>query len=416
MRTLIIKVTLGAALIAALWFLQLSLALDIVLCVGCVLIIIATSARNLARLCFGLWLGISGSYLLLGTLHSHLTHYYREHEKYAIPGGPYKPNVQEVIDQPHGDLVAIDPALPRHLWEPRKVEFITDSRGYRNRTDFSGERHILVGDSFLVGNGVTQGDILPEVLRKRFGIRAYAMAYPSDPVDYERRAYSATQDFGRAATFSFFFFEGNDFWADASAAAEVRSYSRRYDDMRLVLIRELFGSSTAPETWYKIIRQATRRLTPMRFRPTTIGNFGTLSLAHYNEQTAVAVSASPGLQLRFPSGVWERTACVFFIPTKARVYPETLPERARKPAYPAPALLRLKEALKNYPVAVVDLTESLMAARDRLGQEGKLLFWKDDTHWNAEGMRVVAPEIARCLNSRDSASAAGIKERSSLKE
>lgn len=259
MRTFAIKLLLGEGLIVALWFLQLPLEVDIALFVASLCVILRASASRLALTFFGLWLSIFGFYLLLGAVQTQFTRYYREHEKYAIPGGPYKPNVHEVIEQPHGDLVAIDPTLPRDLWEPRKVEFITDSRGYRNRADFSGEKHILFGDSFLVGNGVTQSDILPELLRTQFGIRNYAMAYPSNPADYERRAVSAIEFFGGDLAFSFFFYEGNDFGDEASSAVKVMNYAHKYDAVRLSLIRQVFASSTAPDIWYNIVRQASGR-------------------------------------------------------------------------------------------------------------------------------------------------------------
>ena len=41
------------------------------------------------------------------------------------------------------------------LEEPREIDFYTDSLGFRNREDYAGQPLVLLGDSFVVGNGTS---------------------------------------------------------------------------------------------------------------------------------------------------------------------------------------------------------------------------------------------------------------------
>jgi hypothetical protein len=70
---------------------------------------------------------------------------------------------------------------------------------------------VLVGDSFVVGIGSDWSDTLPAQLVDKYGIDAYAIAFPSAPIDYERRAAWFLTAINPQARFSFFIYEGNDF-------------------------------------------------------------------------------------------------------------------------------------------------------------------------------------------------------------
>jgi len=47
---------------------------------------------------------------------------------------------------------------------------------------------------------------------------------------------------------------------------------------------------------------------------------------------------------------------------------------------------------------VIDLTQALVNESKRLLPEGKLTFWRDDTHWNPDGIAVAAQIVAKTLN------------------
>lgn len=412
LKTIVGRFAVASLLLASFWSLQLPLQIDILVCVVAILVVSFIPVLNVALLTFGLCVGVVGTYVFLSLTATSFRQYYREHEKFARPGLVYEPNVHEIVDQPHGDLVAIDPTLPTDIRQPRIVEFVTDSKGYRNRSDYSGEPHILFGDSLLVGNGITQAETLPEVLRNTFGVPVYSMGHPQDPIDYERRAAWAAQEYGEGPSFSFFFYEGNDFFDPSSPTQTKSDWGRSYDDFRLRVIRSLLGGSLAPTTLYKFVRQVERRLFNGSSRETTVGESGAQKFAHLNAQTAGALFSNPDVRLDLNPAVWGQTICVFFIPTKARVYPESVAPDSKNVRYPAPSFLKLREKLTPLGVRVVDLTEPMMAAKGAALKEGQLLFWKDDTHWNGQGVLSVAQTVADCLaqGSRGSTSGIGDKE------
>ena len=393
------KSGVGAILVASLWFLQLPWPVDVGLGLLALIITAAASLINLSLLTLGVSGGVIVSYVFLSYTAASYRQFYREHEMFSTPAEVYRALVRETIAQPHGDLVAIDPTLPTELWEPRNVEFVTDSLGYRNRRDYAGEPNILLGDSFLVGNGVTQAETLPEVLRTKFQIPVYSMGYPHDPVDYEKRAAWAMKEFTVSVNFSFFFFEGNDFYDPSDQGRRTESFAKRYEDLRLSLLRGIFGESMAPTTMYKFIHQAERRLGRRTSRWTTIGQSATLAMAHLNSHTDAATVSNPEIKLGLLPQVWERTSCAFFIPTKARLYPESVPDLAKKMSGPAPAFVRLRDTLEPLGVRVIDLTVPMLMEKRRAQEQGQLLFWRDDTHWNSHGISAVGATVADCLTT-----------------
>jgi hypothetical protein len=410
-----IKGLLIGLLLIGLWCLQLPLQLDILVAFSAILVSSFTSAVNVALLTFGAWTGVIGTYVFLSITATSFRQYYREHEKFVKPGLVYESKVHEFIDQPHGDLVAIDPTLPADIRQPRVVEFVTDSRGYRNRRDYAGEHHILFGDSFLVGNGITQAETLPEVLRNTYGIPVYSMGHPQEPIDYERRAAWAAQEYGDDPRFSFLFYEGNDFVDPTYLTPPKSDFARQYDDFRLRVVRSLLGESLAPTTLYKFVRQVERRLFNGSSQETTVGQSGAQKLAHLNTQTAGALFSNPDVRLDLNPAAWRQTICVFFVPTKARIYPESVPANSKNIIYPAPSFLKLREKLAPLGVRVVDLTEPMIAAKEAAQKEGQLLFWKDDTHWNGRGVLSVAQTVADCLAQGSQSSASGTDHREIVK-
>jgi hypothetical protein len=399
--TIVICCRLFLILIAlfSLWLLQMPLSVDV-----CVAFAIAISAPfislvNLSLLTTGIAISVAAVYSAFSLTAENFRQFYRDHEEFIRPGFIYQSNVAKTIRQPHGDLFAIDPSLPVDLREIRDVEFVTDSRGYRNRNEYAGEDQILLGDSFLVGNGITQSQTLPEVLRTTYGLPVYSLGHPQDPIDYERRAAWAISEFGADKIFSFFFYEGNDFLDPTKTDHDTVSVNQSYDEFRLKITRAIFGTSRAPTTLYKLIRRAHRAFIMTNSALTTVGYVNSVKVAHSIRDTKASFTDAPSILLDLLPHVWTRAACVFFIPTKARLYPESLPNSPQQLPQPAPAFLQLRELLEPFGVQVVDLTPALRNAKAHVEATDQLLFWKDDTHWNGAGVAAVAPVVAECLRA-----------------
>jgi hypothetical protein len=149
--------------------------------------------------------------------------YYRFHERFAtwnarVGHRTYQPNVSYRAREPFGDLQILTPAP---IADPRDVAFHSDSEGFRNDADYANEPWVLVGDSFVVGVGCSQEDILQARLAAR-GIRAYNLAHPGGPLDYESYWRSFVRRHGRASRPVLFLFEGT-----TSPRRSVRANARR---------------------------------------------------------------------------------------------------------------------------------------------------------------------------------------------
>jgi hypothetical protein len=136
--------------------------------------------------------------------------YYRFHERFAtwnahLAHRAYVPNVTYHAREAHGDLQLF---THEDIAEPRDVAFHSDSAGFRNDRDYEGEPYVIIGDSFVVGLGTTQAEILQSRLAGS-RIRAYNLGQTGGVIDYESywRASSRSTD-ARAA--ALFVFEGND--------------------------------------------------------------------------------------------------------------------------------------------------------------------------------------------------------------
>ena len=99
------------------------------------------------------------------------------HFRFALPG-PFYPNMKVAMVE-KGDL-----GYRTKFAVKREVEWQTDRNGYRKR-DSDNPQHpiVIVGDSSIVGSGLTQRDILSEVLERSLGMSVYPFA-PADINDF----------------------------------------------------------------------------------------------------------------------------------------------------------------------------------------------------------------------------------------
>lgn len=88
---------------------------------------------------------------------------------------------------------------------------------------------------------------------------------------------------------------------------------------------------------------------------------------------------------------------VVLIPEKEQVYRDWVPPSRWTGGQPLPpsSLHVIEESLRSVGVTVVNL----LPVFQRAVGEGELLYWPDDTHWNARGMERAAAEIAKVLQS-----------------
>jgi hypothetical protein len=324
--------------------------------------------------------------------------YYRFHERFATWDArhghrAYRPGVSFRGREPYGDLQIF---ARETIAEPRDVEFRTDADGFRNDADYAGQPWVLVGDSFVVGVANSQQDILQARLAQR-GVRAYNLGHPGGPLDYESFWRSFQRRHRAAARPLLFLFEGNDF-------------------------PETVGAHEPPRWWAALdhqVRGATARFTRLatyRVTRSLVSRFAARDDIRDGRQVLVLPLAgarqafftrevvharAPELQdMALTDAAFARLApdlaAVFFIPTKYRVYQPWVAPGER---LPDASWRHLERLCDEYAVRCFDLTPALVRRSEALLAAGRFTWWRDDTHWNGEGIDAAAARVAEVLGT-----------------
>ena len=349
---------------------------------------LVTSVMLIAFLCLEIGLRIVDNRLT----------YYRPHEKYKISsrGRYYKSNVVEnQFPIAHGDLYVVSNLAAKTIVEPRVVTFHTDSLGFRNFHDYADQSFVLIGDSFGVGTGTTQEDTLSEVLTNEYGIPVYNASYPTSPYGYTVVCEYLTKNIGTKFRAIILFFEGNDF----PSISEIRHKSQRAwylyigsDIRHLESYRFLFG----------LTRRAFRGSTSKESQVTvfSVGGKDVGFLNQHIEVTKQSSSFYSNVFIESYRRIRPNVALFVFIPTKYRVYYPLIKDNNGGPLHALPNSRRdfLQKMALQLDVPFVDLTPHLIKESKDLLKKGEYTYWRDDTHWNANGMKMAADVISSKLN------------------
>ena len=324
--------------------------------------------------------------------------YYRPHEQltkfnFDARHRTYRPHAALHMHVPHGDLKALTGAA---LATPHDVEFRTDADGFRNDTDYHGQRYVLVGDSFVVGMNDSQPDTLSAQLRRDYGLDTYNLGQPGDLGDYRDYVSVFRERHGGDFRALLFIFEGNDL-ADSVPPSD----RERYSSVALWLKRyHAFFSDTA---MYRVNRslfkRASARANIAASREVRIARVGSHEVgfyAPYVDATRATAYTPDASVARAILALRPQLAQVFFIPTKYRVY-----ARQVDPALVLPNVRWnwLDAFCRKEHIACTDLTPVLTVAANDALKHDELIWWPDDTHWNRAGIAVAAREVARAIGS-----------------
>ncbi len=335
--------------------------------------------------------------------------FYRPHEmlfdEYSEVERGYPANIEVEMTMPHGDLVAISPIAPRSLWQSRHVKVKTDSLGFVNYEDYHGQPFILVGDSFVEGIGNTQEDVLSEQLRRDYGIEAYNMAHPGEPNYYARLIAAADARFKTDPRLVLFLYEGNDFPGppiinaeeEMSFARLARWYYGSYSSFFTAMVAD----TKLYQTWQGLYQRVSvlaqeyftgePRVIVRKVGPQDVG-FREI----YVEVTDRPSYDGHEMYDHDLKPVLPSVSLIVFVPTKYRVYRDLTSPPATQPAADAQWEYTVRLG-QEFGIPVLNLTEPLKAESARLLENGEMTYWRDDSHWNAQGIAVAARELAKAL-------------------
>jgi len=307
-------------------------------------------------------------------------------------GDVYKPDIQYNMKSLFGDIQAMENI---GVMEPHEFIYHTDSLGFRNPVNYHGQEFILVGDSFIAGVADTQSCLVTEWLRREHQLDTYNLGYPGDMDDYVNRIKAFRHRYGDHFRVLLFIFEGNDFnFAYTGKPTPKLGLSKRYTSA-------FKNTSLWRYTRWLYLRAAKSKSGEKI--GAVVKPIGGRSVAFYKQDLAAVENHTRLMesQMHFVSAIQDIKPVlsqIFFIPTKYRVYNQWISQTK----LPNEQWNYLATAASQAGIPVYDLTPALTTEAVRLLPEGQYVFWRDDTHWNCNGMRVAANEVARFINPHHS--------------
>ena len=340
--------------------------------------------------------------------------FYRSHEKFYYKNGIYKKNINSQMTMPHGDILATDfcdQYRNKDIKKTRFQKFITDENGYRNNDIKIGDAEtILVGDSFIAGSSNTQmhtpANILQEITKKK----TYSLTVISNPKNYELNLISHLDKINPDAKIFLFYFAGNDFEYEMEENDKLKYFENKPISSKKYNIKFSYESLERSKDrffikrwdfiyknnyFYKKIRPKSQRYYKKILAKLT----DTCPVSYYqiNNQyvgfyyqpikTYKSVSTYIIKDLR----LLDKIEKIFYIPIKYNVYNKFMDnDKIDKNDFKF-----LKNNYGELGVEVIDLTELLRLSAEKYQKKGELVYWKDDTHWNVNGINEVMENISR---------------------
>lgn len=329
--------------------------------------------------------------------------YYRPTEKFSyfdadLNHAKYQKNVRFEMEMPHGDLKAL--ALHTEVTPvPRNVIFHTDSLGFRNYNNFHQQKYLLLGDSFIAGNGITQDEILTEQLLKEHSLDSYNLAYPGGIESYGKYLKLFEETFGNEHKVFLFLFEGNDF---SILKKPEKPISKHIFVRRLKSYYKWFHKSDIYRFMFSLVSRyslknmKTEKIVEIKM----VDDKPMAFLKEYisvTERDSIPNSQEFEKQIKF---LKNKITHIFFIPTKYRVYYKHIiknnPDKAS--VLPNRQWEFVQQMGNQYNIGATNLTSKLIEESDNLLQKGKLTYWLDDTHWNKNGISVATQIVAKKMS------------------
>ncbi len=350
--------------------------------------------------------------------------FYRAHEKYSTKEKKYKPNISDTIYMRFGDLYFIDGGLDskrEKIVEPRVQYFKTDVHGLRNdRSTIENSDYILVGDSFISGQGTSQEDIpaniLSDIINKKVATLSWA---GNSPKDYEELIKNYLPKIKKNSKIFVFYFEGNDFKKKAINFEKItneeniifwRGYSIpkwkatiRFAYERLERNKDKYLLKVFSEKNYFLrnIRSKTH-LFNRKVLTTWTGTGSPIyykmiknNLVGFNYELLNENDYTFSTYIPNDPNVIDRINAVFYIPTKASIYSKFLNNTSKKTNK---RLNILKDSFNSLNIPVYDLSEEMINNVPKYLLKNEYLFWRDDSHWNKNGIHVAMKFISKKLN------------------
>ncbi len=335
-------------------------------------------------------------------------------------GGGFDPDARYVSDRAYGDLASMgnQPDMRQY----RREVFTTDRFGFRNPSRPPGTAYstVMVGTSFTAGSSLTDEQTLSAQLENQLGEPVYN-AVGLDPADQAQVDGLLVRVGMRSGTFIQEYVESADAPALAMAKKQLHNSSRpserlhelfgaHYRDVRLAAawVRGWFKESPLKLELFRIFKALEDDVVlPNPFRGKVVRKllangdpilFDAERLSQRPPTTPASEAAEFWRDLS--SRLRERgvSLLVVLVPTQYTVYGPLVADGSWI-STGQDYLADIERELRARDVPVLNLTRVLQSAARHGLLKHRYIYWRDDTHWNADGASIAATEIATRLRT-----------------
>lgn len=319
------------------------------------------------------------------------------------PGEAFLPNLRLEAPVTYGDLARM--ANIRDSNEQRSARFSSDALGFRNAAARGPVAGILFGDSFAMA-GDDDRETLSAQLGQRIGCTVYNAASPDDEfrrpdlalvrslakrigmangfvivAQVERRALESRSPRERPVRGKFRQ-AWSQFWRQLVSLTRDSPVKRFAENV----MKSIRDDRILPNNYLEnVVQRKLRNGVPMLFLPGELKTYEITRLPPLDYW----------IKLNQELGTLELKLLVVLVPNKHTVYRHLLEGEQKKPIGDQDLLLQLANALRADGVSAIDLTPVLRQHADAAFKQNKYVYWRNDTHWNSDGVGIAADEIVR---------------------
>lgn len=317
---------------------------------------------------------------------------FRLHEFAMITGphdlGPLRANLTYQNSHAYGDLASLGNCT--ECREYRSMNIHIDRRGFANPASSGHYDAILVGDSFGIGAEQIGDATLSSQISQRTGLSIYNACSPIRSITRENLI-ALIDQLGISHGTVFFElmdgslsyprttqedpgFEGLDRWFKNVQYSPLSNVSRE-------LVGRLYDGRLLPNPFsVNVIRHVLPNGRPILFQLNDLRNATSDAVPSWAKYFSVLNKELRPRNFRL---------IVILVPSKYTVYQPLIKDAPR--TNKSAAFEELQKRLKDIPV--VNTTAALQQAAAKGLKQGNLLYWRDDTHWNGDGVSVAADEL-----------------------
>jgi hypothetical protein len=319
------------------------------------------------------------------------------------PGEAFLPNLRLEAPLTYGDLARMANIRDRN--ERRSLRFSTDALGFRNVETSGPVAGILFGDSFAMA-GDDDRETLSAQLGQRIGCTIYNAASPDD--EFRRPDLALVRSLAKRIGMAngFVIVEQVERRAVESRSPRERPVRGRFRQAWSRFWRQL-GTLTRDSPVKRFAENVMRSIRDDRILPNNyLDNVVQVKLRNGvpmlflpGEFKTYEVTRLPPLdywtKLNQELGKVEFKLLVVLVPNKHTVYRHLLEGEQKQPRGDQDLLSEIASALRAAGISAIDLTPALRRQADAAFKQNKYIYWRNDTHWNADGVGIAADEIVR---------------------